>query len=142
MKPPLATNTDLASILGHGSEQDMAPTEIRMMTEACRALFKKLRNQPEFNILHGPWVASKSIEFMWWPVGIGAEKCGHSSLDCRVRNRDDLRTDLVIHLNTLKTSLTECIDIGTLAPATRNVKLATLISWPSNENAEGVDHPT
>lgn len=142
MKQPLGTNTDLASIIGHGSEQDMAPTEIWQMTEACLALFWVLQNQPEFCILDEGWVDVKSAEFYFWSVCSRATKCGHSSLDCRVQNHDDLRTELVRLLHNLNLSLKNCIDIGTLAPAMRNIKLATLTPWSSNRSAGGVDYPT
>ncbi len=51
-------------------------------------------------------------KFNWWSLGIGAEKTGRSSLDNRVRRREDVQSVLTALLDSIAISLQNCIDIG------------------------------
>ncbi|KAH8880195.1 hypothetical protein GQ53DRAFT_546604 [Thozetella sp. PMI_491] len=53
-----------------------------------------------------------SAKFNWWSLGIGAAKSGHSSLDYRVRSREDVRDEIIDLLDGLAESLSNCVDIA------------------------------
>ena len=108
-------NSD-AKIETHVSESDeyaKDPAGIRRRTETCQSLFEDCQQYPALS--EGDWIDQMSAKFNWWSLGIGAGKSGHSSLDHRVRTRDDVRNILVSLLDSLTTSLRNCIKIGMLA---------------------------
>ncbi|KAK0641772.1 hypothetical protein B0T16DRAFT_393999 [Cercophora newfieldiana] len=55
--------------------------------------------------------------FNWWSLGISAEKCGRSSLDYRVRTRNDVRELFISLLDSLAISLRNCIELAKAAQA-------------------------
>ena len=103
-------------------------TGIRRRTENCQDLFDKCQQTPALS--EGDWFHQMSAKFNWWSLGIGAGKSGHFSLDHRVRNRKDIRDELISLLDSLIMSLMNCIDIG---------KLDSPISthWSPNSITEG-----
>lgn len=104
-----------AEIETHTSESDeyaKDPAGIRHKTETCQSLFEDCQQYPALS--EGDWIDQMSAKFNWWSLGIGAGKSGHSSLDHRVRTRDDVRNILVSLLDSLTTSLRNCIKIGML----------------------------
>jgi hypothetical protein len=103
---------------GHASESDDGdkdPAKIKHLTEHCLSLFGDCQRHPA--LAESDWIDKMAADFNWWSLSIGATKSGHSSLDYRVRTRDDVRSLLVNLLESLVVSLQKCIDIGTLDPA-------------------------
>ncbi|KAK7973459.1 hypothetical protein PG988_007593 [Apiospora saccharicola] len=86
------------------------PTAIRTRTQRCQALFDTCQEQ--YVAAKDDWIDKSSAAFNWWSLGIGAAKSGHSSLDHRVQTRNDVRTVIVSLLDSLKTSLENCIEIA------------------------------
>ncbi|RSL79565.1 hypothetical protein CEP51_007265 [Fusarium floridanum] len=95
-----------AYILGSdGQGKDV--TAIRRLTLRCQSLFDSY--QKETHVPEDDWIDKMSAEFNWWSLGIGAAKSGHSSLDYRVKTRDDVRIVLLNLLGSLATSLEKYI---------------------------------
>jgi uncharacterized protein YukJ len=91
------------------------PAGIMHRTKTCQALFEDCQQYPV--LCEGDWFDQMSARFNWWSLGIGADKSGHSSLDHRVRTRDDVRNILVSLLDSLTISLRNYINIGMWALA-------------------------
>ncbi|RSL48779.1 hypothetical protein CEP53_009416 [Fusarium sp. AF-6] len=83
---------------------------IRCLTLRCQSLFDSC--QKETHVPEDDWIDKMSAEFNWWSLGIGAAKSGHSSLDYRVKTRDDVRIVLLNLLGSLATSLEKYIRSG------------------------------
>ncbi len=83
---------------------------IRSKTAACKALFQTCQNYPVLSEVSS--IDQMYAKFNWWSLGIGAEKSGRSSLDNRVRRREDVQSILTGLLDSLSISLQNCIDIG------------------------------
>ncbi|KAK8070435.1 hypothetical protein PG997_010638 [Apiospora hydei] len=114
MRPLLAGNeeagdTSLQAFTTEPEEDSMDLTAIRTRTEACQALFEACQNQ--FLSSEDDWVDKMSADFNWWSLGIGVAKSGHSSLDRRVQTRDGVKNVIVCLLDSLQTSLENCIEI-------------------------------
>lgn len=99
------------------TEQDLHV--IRTRTETCQHLFKAC--QQDRALSNSDWIDKMSAKFNWWSLGIGAAKRGHSSLDYRVRTREDIRNLLVNLLDSLSISLRKCAEIGKLTLCRRFV---------------------
>ncbi|ETS77447.1 hypothetical protein PFICI_11321 [Pestalotiopsis fici W106-1] len=80
--------------------------DIRHRTEACKHLFESCQT-----LCNDERVDRLCAKFHWWSLGIGASKHGHSSLDYRVRTREDIRDRIVDLLDMLAISLQSCISI-------------------------------
>ncbi|KAM3079616.1 hypothetical protein ACMFMG_006028 [Clarireedia jacksonii] len=103
-------DSEIDAYVSESGEYAKDPTGIRDRTKACQGLFEDC--QQYLVLSESDWIDHMSAKFNWWSLGIGAEKMGHSSLDHRVRNRDDVRNILVSLLDSLTTSLRNCIKIA------------------------------
>ncbi|KAK6859589.1 hypothetical protein PG995_003225, partial [Apiospora arundinis] len=83
---------------------------IRARTEACQLLFEEC--QKHCLSFEDDWIDKMSAAFNWWSLGIGAAKSGQSSLDSRVQARDDVKNVIVSLLDSLETSLYNCIQLA------------------------------
>ncbi|KAK7946099.1 uncharacterized protein PG986_010420, partial [Apiospora aurea] len=105
-------DTVLQVLTPEPEEHSTDPTVIRARTETCQALFETC--QQHFQSSEDDWIDKMSAAFNWWSLGIGAAKSGHSSLDRRVQTRGDVKEVIVSLLDSLKHSLENCIEIGTV----------------------------
>ncbi|KAK7916875.1 guanyl-nucleotide exchange factor [Apiospora marii] len=92
-------------------QEETDPAAIRTRTERCQALFETC--QRHFISDEDDWLDKMSAAFSWWSLGIGAAKSGHSSLDRRVQSRDDVKDLIISLLDSLKTSLENCLELST-----------------------------
>lgn len=88
-------------------------TSISDRASACRFLFKDCQG---YRVLSGgDFIDKMSARFNWWSLGISAERRGRSSLDYRIRTRNDVRDLFISLLDSLAISLRNCIELGMLA---------------------------
>lgn len=90
--------------------QYVVPSAIRQRTETCQALFSAI--QQGSSVIETDWIDKMSAEFNWWSLGIGATKRNHSSLDYRLRSREDVNNILVNLLDGMAISLKNYHELG------------------------------
>ncbi|KAL8366656.1 hypothetical protein RB595_010495 [Gaeumannomyces hyphopodioides] len=94
-------------------------TAISGRAGVCQSLFKDCQ---QYRVLSGgDFIDKMSAEFNWWSLGISAERRGRSSLDYRVRTRNDVRD-----LFSLAISLRNCVELAQADPGNARIGASLL----------------
>jgi hypothetical protein len=85
-------------------------TDIRDRSSKCVDLFHDCVSNPTLGNLS--WVEHGQADFNLWVYGLSATSTGKSSLDYRVRQREDLSNMICDLLDGLEESLQDCLAQG------------------------------
>ncbi|KAK1831859.1 hypothetical protein QBC39DRAFT_350328 [Podospora conica] len=96
------------------ASQSVDARMISARARLCQSLFKDCQR---YRVLSGgDFIDKMSATFNWWSLGISAERIGRSSLDYRVRARDDVRDLFISLLDSLVMSLQNCVAYAQVTP--------------------------
>lgn len=96
-------------MLYHGIKMEDNLNEIYYSTWECRKLFERYHS---IIGTQASWVEDSETQFSLWAYDIHADKVGHSSLDYRVRNRDDIRKVIVNLIEGISSGIDGLIEKG------------------------------
>ncbi|KAM0342917.1 hypothetical protein ACHAPU_009121 [Fusarium lateritium] len=97
---------------------DDGKSPIHHLTEQCVSIFKTLSEHSHF--AGDDWLEDRAADFAWWSYSLKAQKTGRSSLDYRLRSRQDVQKIIANLLESLAATLDEYLQSGEDVPRTNS----------------------